>query len=70
MFLAMLDEDPNDGMALLRLGQIYRSEKHFGQAHVYLQKAVQLFPDNIEVQYNMMMLERRNGIDLVWKRVK
>jgi len=62
IYLDMLNADPNDGMALLRLGEIYREEKHYGQAHVYMQKAVQLFPDNVEVQYNMMLLERAEGL--------
>ncbi len=62
LYLDLLKLDPNDGMVLLRLGQIYREQKRYGQSHVYMQKAVQNFPDSIEVQFNMMLLERDEGI--------
>ena len=62
LYLDLLKQDPNDGLAMLRLGQIYREQKRFAQSHVYLQKAITNFPDNIEVQFNMMLLERDEGL--------
>jgi tetratricopeptide (TPR) repeat protein len=58
----LLRLDSNDGTALLRLGQIFRRQRKLGQAHVYMQKAVQAFPDSIDVQFNMMLLERDEGL--------
>ncbi len=36
LYLELVKQDPNDGLALLRLGQIYREQKRFAQSHVYL----------------------------------
>jgi len=62
LYLELLKLDSNDGLALLRLGQIYREQKRYAQSHVYLQQAVKNFPDSIEVQFNMMLLERDEGL--------
>jgi len=62
LYLELIKLDSNDGMALLRLGQIYREQKRYAQSHVYLQQAVQNFPDSVEVQFNMMLLERDEGL--------
>jgi tetratricopeptide (TPR) repeat protein len=62
LYLDLLKQDPNDGMALLRLGQIYREQKRYAQSHVYLQQATKNFPDNVEVQFNMVLLERDEGL--------
>jgi tetratricopeptide (TPR) repeat protein len=62
LYLELLKQDSNDGLALLRLGQIYREQKRFAQSHVYLQQALKDFPDNIEVHFNMMLLERDEGL--------
>src|SRR5215475_2773405 len=62
LYLDLLKQDPNDGMALLRLGQIYREQKRYAQSHVYLQQAIKNFPDNVEVQFNMVLLERDEGL--------
>ncbi len=62
MYLDLLKTDANDGLALLRLGQIYREQKRYGQSHVYMAQAVKNFPDSIEVQFNMMLLERDEGM--------
>jgi tetratricopeptide (TPR) repeat protein len=62
LYLEVLKENPTDGMALLRLGQIYREQKRYAQAHVYLQQAVKNFPDSIEIQFNMMLVERDEGL--------
>jgi tetratricopeptide (TPR) repeat protein len=62
LYLELAKDNPTDGMALLRLGQIYREQKRYAQAHVYLQQAVKNFPDSIEIQFNMMQLERDEGL--------
>jgi len=62
LYLELVKQDPNDGLALLRLGQIYREQKRFAQSHVYLQQALKNFPDSVEVQFNMMLLERDEGL--------
>jgi tetratricopeptide (TPR) repeat protein len=53
--------DPDDGLALLRLGQIYRRQMKYDLARQNLEKAAQSFPDSIEVQFNLVMLDREQG---------
>jgi len=53
--------DPEDGIALLRLGQIYRRQMKYDAARQYLQKAAAAFPDSIEIQFNIVMLDRDVG---------
>ena len=62
LYLDLLKVDPTDGLALLRLGQIYREQKRYGQAHVYMLQAVKNFPDSMEVQFNMVLLEKEEGM--------
>ncbi len=62
LYLELLKLDSNDGLALLRLGQIYREQKRYAQAHVYMLQAIKNFPDSMEVQFNMMLLEREEGM--------
>lgn len=52
---------PDDGLSLLRLGQIYRREGKYDNARQYLQKAAQSFPDSVEVQFNIVMLDHDEG---------
>jgi tetratricopeptide (TPR) repeat protein len=52
---------PDDGVSLLRLGQIYRREMKYDLARQYLQKAAQSFPDSLEVQLNLVMLDHDEG---------
>src|SRR5215475_6704707 len=52
---------PDDGLSLLRLGQIYRRQGKYDVARQYLQKAAQSFPDNVEVQFNIVMLDHDDG---------
>jgi tetratricopeptide (TPR) repeat protein len=52
---------PDDGLSLLRLGQIYRRQMKYDLARVNLQKAAQAFPDSVEVQFNLVMLDRDEG---------
>jgi len=52
---------PDDGISLLRLGQLYRRQAKYDLARQYLQKAAQSFPDNVEVQFNLVMLDHDEG---------
>ena len=52
---------PDDGISLLRLGQIYRRQGKYDLARQYLQKAAQSFPDSVEVQFNLVMLDHDEG---------
>ena len=53
--------EPEDGVALLRLGQIYRRQMKYDLARQHLQNAAQAFPDSVEVQFNLVMLDRDEG---------
>ena len=62
--------EPDDGVALLRLGQIYRRQLKYTQARQYLKKAAQSFPDSLEVEFNIVLLDRDEGfLDDALKRV-
>jgi tetratricopeptide (TPR) repeat protein len=52
---------PDDGLSLLRLGQIYRRQLKYDLARQNLQKAADAFPDSVEVQFNLVMLDRDQG---------
>src|SRR5215470_1552210 len=61
--------EPDDGLALLRLGQIYRRQMKYDLARQNLQKASQAFPDSVEIQFNLVMLDREEGhLDEALKR--
>src|SRR4029077_9345389 len=53
--------EPDDGTAMLRLGQIYRRQMKYDQARQSLQKAAQAAPDDIQIQFNFVLLERDEG---------
>src|SRR5499427_579851 len=53
--------EPDDGLALLRLGQIYRRQMKYDLARQNLEKAAQSFPDSVEVQFNIVLLDRDEG---------
>jgi tetratricopeptide (TPR) repeat protein len=62
--------DPDDGVSLLRLGQIYRRQLKYTLARQNLQKAAQSFPDSLEVDFNVVLLDRDEGfLDDALKRV-
>jgi tetratricopeptide (TPR) repeat protein len=54
--------EPDDGLIQLRLGQIYRRQMKYDLARKSLQKAVQFFPDSVEVQFNFVLLDRDEGL--------
>jgi tetratricopeptide (TPR) repeat protein len=53
--------EPDDGLARLRLGQIYRRQMKYDLARQNLQKAAAAFPDSMEVQFNLVLLDRDEG---------
>jgi tetratricopeptide (TPR) repeat protein len=57
----LISADPDDGVALLRLGQIYRRQMKYTLARQNLQKASQAFPDSLEIDFNMVLLDRDEG---------
>jgi tetratricopeptide (TPR) repeat protein len=53
--------EPEDGLALLRLGQIYFRQMKYDRAREAFQKAAQSFPESVEIQFNLVMLDRDEG---------
>jgi tetratricopeptide (TPR) repeat protein len=56
-FLKELESNPTDFDANLHLGSLYRLEKEYGKARVYLDKARQIRPKALEAQYQIASLE-------------
>jgi len=57
----LIKVEPEDGVARLRLGQIYRRQMKYDLARQNLEKASQAFPDSIEIQFNLVLLDRDQG---------
>ena len=57
----LIKNEPDDGLARLRLGQIYRRQMKYEESRENLVKAGQAFPDSIEVQFNLVLLNRDEG---------
>lgn len=62
LYQELIKAEPDDGIALLRLGQIYRRQMKYDIARQNLQKAAQSFPDSMEVQFNLVLLDRDEGL--------
>src|SRR5262249_25335797 len=62
LYQQLLDEDPRNGLAMLRLSQIAREQMKYDVARNYLQQAIRLFPDNIELLYNLFLTDRDEGL--------
>jgi len=60
-FEELLQAEPNDLLALLRLSQIHRQRQEFAKAEEYAKRASQLDPGNLEVQYNEVSLLEAQG---------
>ncbi len=60
-FRIVIGADPQDGEAYLRLGQVYRFQHRYELARQNLDKALELFPDNLDVQYNRALLAEAEG---------
>jgi tetratricopeptide (TPR) repeat protein len=57
----ILQANPNDGTAHLRLGQLHRQEGRFDEARQEFEKARRLLPDSLEVPYQLVLLEDSLG---------
>ena len=54
-------EDPKDEHSLLRISEIYRQKKDFAKAREAADKAAQLDPTNLEIQFNNVNLLEAEG---------
>lgn len=54
-------EDPKDEHSLLRISQVYRQKKNFAAAQEAADKATQLDPNNLEIQFNNVNLLEAEG---------
>ena len=61
LYKELLATEPDDGISLLRLGQISRRQMNYQAARENLRKAEQFFPDSLEVQFNLLVLDRDQG---------
>jgi tetratricopeptide (TPR) repeat protein len=57
----LIEEDPKDEAALLRISKIYQQKRDFAKAHEAADKAKELDPTNIEIQYNDVTLLATEG---------
>jgi tetratricopeptide (TPR) repeat protein len=57
----LIEEDPKDEQALLRVSKIYQQKRDFAKAHEAADKAKELDPNNIEIQYNEVSLLASEG---------
>src|SRR5579871_874054 len=55
------EDDPKDPSALLRMSQIYREKRDFAKAREAADKAKEIDPNNIEIQYNDVQLLEAEG---------
>lgn len=60
-FQAALEANPSDPEPHLRLSQIYRTQNNFDKARESLAKASELDPNNLEIQYNGVLLAESEG---------
>jgi len=57
----LIEEDPKDELALLRISKIYQQKRDFAKAHEAADKAKELDPNNIEIEYNEVSLLAAEG---------
>ena len=57
----LLEDDPKDEQALLRISKIYQQKRDFTKAHEAADKAKELDPTNLEIQYNDVTLLAAEG---------
>jgi tetratricopeptide (TPR) repeat protein len=60
-YQAVVQANPRDPDAYLRLSQIHRQKRNFDQARDNLNKAIDLAPDNQELRYNQVLLAEAEG---------
>ena len=61
LYQDLADEDPKDAKALVRLSQIYRQKGDFAKARQALDKAKEIDPGNVEIQYYDGLLLEAEG---------
>ena len=70
LYEAVAAAQPDDGAAYLRLGQISRRQQKYTLARQNLQKAAQTSQDSLEIDFNLVLLDRDEGfLDDALKRV-
>jgi tetratricopeptide (TPR) repeat protein len=57
----LIQEDAKDEQSLLRLSQIYRQKRDFAKARQAADKAKELDPTNLEIQFNEVLLLQAEG---------
>ncbi|MBV9677746.1 MAG: tetratricopeptide repeat protein [Acidobacteriaceae bacterium] len=57
----MAEADPKNPQPYLGMSQIYREQKDYGKAREALNKAKELDPENLEIQYNEVRLLQEEG---------
>jgi tetratricopeptide (TPR) repeat protein len=57
----LVKAEPDDGVTHLRLGEVYRRQQKYDLSRQHMQKAGAAFPDSIEVQFNLVLLDRDEG---------
>ena len=62
LYQEILASEPDEGVALVRLGQMYRQQRKYDLARQNLNKAAELFPDSMEVQFSVILLDRDEGL--------
>ena len=61
VFQEIAAEDPSHLGAALKMSEIYRQKRDFTKAHQYADKASELDPSNLEVQFNQVSLLEAEG---------
>ena len=57
----LLESEPEDALALMRLGQIYRQQMKLEAAREQLEHAIRLVPDSSEIRFNLALVNRDDG---------
>ena len=57
----LVEDEPSDAQAFLRMSQIYREQKDFAKAREMSDKAKSIEPDNIEIRYNEVGILEAEG---------
>ncbi len=60
-FQSAIQANPRDAESYLRLSQVYRAQHNYDLARENLGKAIELEPDNLELQYNQALLAEEEG---------
>jgi tetratricopeptide (TPR) repeat protein len=60
-YQAAVKANPRDSESFMRLSQIYKAQGKYDAARDNLSKAAELAPDNLEIQYNQVLLDETEG---------